>query len=189
MNDRQLAVALLCFPDEKAAARARRPLEAKLRSDADTVLQTTLLRVTDKHKASVHDPRRVLQGTLTAALTWGLFGLVAGTNRIESLIVWAVIGAICGGAYAYTSEHILTKSELARIGRHLAPGSSALLSYVETSDAETVLTSAGAYSPSAASVVLIDADLTARDFAGTAPPSSCPTAPRRRSRRSTRRRS
>ena len=170
MSKSEVAVALFCFGDEHAAGKARKPLEAQLQSNGDAALQTTILRVNAKHKASVHDPRRVLAGTLTAALTWGLFGLVAGTNKVESAIVWAVLGALCGGVYAYTSEHRLTKSELARIGRRLAPGSSALVTYAKVSDPERLLAAAGTLAPSVASVATIDADLAARVFAGTTTP-------------------
>jgi len=170
MSRRQVAVALLCFADEKGAAKARKPLEATLQSNGDTTLQTTILRVNAKHKASVHDPRRVLAGTLTAALTWGLFGLLAGTDKIESAVVWALLGALCGGVYAYTSEHLLTNSELTRIGRRLAAGSSALVAYAEASDPQRLLAAAGAYGPSTASVASIDPDLDARVFAGTTAP-------------------
>ena len=169
-DNKQVVVALFCFADENGAAKARKPFEAQLQSNGDAALQTTILRVNAKHKASVHDPRRVLAGTLTAALTWGLFGLVAGTNKVESAIVWALLGALCGGVYAYTSEHRLTKSELARIGRHLAPGSSALLTYAEAGDPERLLAAAGAYAPSTASLATIDADMVARVFAGTTAP-------------------
>ena len=167
MNAREVAVVLLCFADKKAASTHQGPLEERSRSAGDTVLQTTILQVNAKQKASVHDPRRVMAGTLTAALTWGLFGLVAGTNKLESTVIWALVGAICGGLYAYTTEHILTKSELGRIGGGLAPNSSALLTYVETSDPTKVLSSAGDYEPSTASVVAIDADLGTRVFSTT----------------------
>src|SRR5690349_20701480 len=100
MSERNLSLALLCFGGEGAAGKARKPLEAKLGSNGDRVVQTTVLRVNHKHKATVYDARRVLAWTLTAALTWGLFGLVAGTNKFESTVIWAVLGAICGGAYA-----------------------------------------------------------------------------------------
>ena len=170
MSARDVAVALVCFAGEKDAAKARKPFEERLRSNGDAVLQTTILRVDTKRKAAVHDPHRVLAGTLTAALTWGLFGLVAGTDKVESAIVWAVLGAICGGLYAYTSEHLLTKSDLARIGSRLAPGSSALIAYAEASGPEGLLAAAGACAPSAASVVTIDADLVARVFAGATAP-------------------
>jgi uncharacterized membrane protein len=169
MSSRDVAVVLLCFADKKAASKHHGPLEKGLRSAGDVVLQTTILQVNGKQKASVHDPRRVVAGTLTAALTWGLFGLVAGTNKVESTIIWAVIGAICGGLYAYTTEHLLTKSELGRIGRSLAANSSALVMYAETGDPAKLLATAAPYTPSTASVAAIDTDLTPRVFAGTSP--------------------
>jgi uncharacterized membrane protein len=174
---RDVAVVLVCFAGKKEATKARKPLEEKLRSNGDGVLQTTILTVNGKHKASVHDPRRVLAGTLTAALTWGLFGLVAGTNKVESTIVWAVVGAICGGLYAYASEHVLTKPELVRIGRRLAPSSSALLTYAETRNPQQLLAAAAEYAPSAASVAAIDGDLAPRVFAGTTDPVELPHGP------------
>lgn len=163
---REVAVALLCFGGKKDAPKHRSALERGLRSVGDTVLQTTILEVNGKQKASVHDPHRVVAGTLTAALTWGLFGLVAGANKVESTVIWAVVGAICGGLYAYTTEHVLAKSELRRIGRSLAPNSSALVIYAETGDPARLLASAAQYTPSAASVAGIDADLSPRVFAG-----------------------
>lgn len=176
MNTRDVAVVFLCFAGKKDAASARKRLEKKLRANGDGVLQTTILQVDGKQKASVHDPRRVVAGTLTAALTWGLFGLVAGTNKVESTIIWAVIGAVCGGLYAYTTEHVLTKAQLARIGRGLAPNSSALVTYAETRDPEKLLAAAAPLSPSAASVAAIDADLAPRVFAGAAAPVEVPSS-------------
>ena len=176
MSARQVAVALLCFSGKKSASEHQDALEEGLRSTGDHVLQTTVLQVTDKRKASVHDTRRVVVGTLTAALTWGLFGLVAGTNKVESTVIWAVVGAICGGLYAYAAEHVLTKSELERIGRSLPPNSSALVMYVETNDPAKVLTAAAAYSPSTASIAAIDPDLAPRVFSGTTDPIEVPAA-------------
>jgi uncharacterized membrane protein len=169
-TQRQIGVALFCFAGKKGATRTRKRLETTLRSNGDEVLQTTILEVDKHHKASVHDPRRVVAGTLTAALTWGLFGLVSGTDRLESAIIWAVVGAICGGAYGYWCEHVLTKSELERIGRQMPGDSSALVTYVETSDATEDLAVSGTFAPSAASVAVIDGDLSARVFAGAAAP-------------------
>ena len=65
----QLGVLLVCFDKLKAAAKARRPLEEKLRSGGATLLDIVVLQVNAKHKASVRDPRREVQGTLTAFLT------------------------------------------------------------------------------------------------------------------------
>lgn len=175
MTGRLVAVALVCFAEKKGASTAQRALEERLRSSGDKVLQTTILQVNAKHKASVHDPRRVIAGTLTAALTWGLFGLVAGTNKVESTIVWAVIGAICGGLFAYASEHVLSKDELARIGRSLPPNSSALVTYAETTDPAKLLAAAAQYTPSTASVATIDGDLVPRVFAGTTAPVELPS--------------
>jgi hypothetical protein len=174
MSERNVGVVLVCFGGEKAAARARKPFETTLRSNGDVVLETTILQVDGKHKASVHDARRVVAGTLTAALTWGLFGLVAGTNKVESTIIWGVVGAICGGAWAYLTEHVLTKAELGRIGRQLAPDTSALITYVETGDATRLLTAAQTHEPSAASVAVIGTDLGARVFAGSTAPVEVP---------------
>src|SRR5262249_49631259 len=76
--------------------------------------------------------------------------------------------------FAYLTEHVLTKSELGRIGRKLAPNSSALLTYAETSDPARLLATSHAYAPSTASVALIDADLSARVFAGSTTPVEVP---------------
>jgi hypothetical protein len=71
------------------------------------ILGTSVLKVNAKHKASVHDPRRVLIGTLTPALTWGLLGLI-GSGWLG--LVWAVVGGICGGLYTYYALHHATKA-------------------------------------------------------------------------------
>ena len=69
MSNRDVAVVLLCFDGKKSASTHQNALEEGLRASGDNVLQTTILQVDDKHRASVHDARRVLAGTLTAALT------------------------------------------------------------------------------------------------------------------------
>ncbi len=167
-RDRQLAVLLACFADAKAAGKAREPLDAKLRSAGDVMLDTTVVEVNAKHKASVHDPRRVVMGTLTAGLTWGLFGLVTGGWL--SLVIWAVLGALCGGAYAYYGEHLETKAELAHLGGRLSAPSSALLMFAETNDARRLLSATADHTPSVASIAAIDGDLGAHVFAGAGNP-------------------
>ena len=77
----QLGVLLVCFDKLKAAGKIRHSLDGRLESQGDARLDTVVVRVNAKHKASVYDPRRVVQGTLTALLTWGVFGLVAGGSR------------------------------------------------------------------------------------------------------------
>jgi len=171
----QAGVLLVCFDQLKAAAQARHSLDKKLRSGGDAVLDTVVLRVSANHKASVYDPRRDVQGTLTAALTWGVFGLVAG--GLKGLAIWAILGAVCGGLWAYYSEHLLRKDELARIGARLPASSSALLTFAETRDPRSLLAAAAASSPAAASVAAIGDDLAARVFAGAADPVELPRSP------------
>ena len=167
-----VAVLLECFGGRKSAGKARRGLDASLKSQGDVLLDSVVLEVNAKHRASVHDPRRVVQGTLTAALTWGLFGLVAG--GLDGLAIWAILGAICGGLWAYYTEHLLKKDELARIGAHLPANSSALLTVAETADPPGLLTAVAAHRPGTASVAGIGDDLTARVFAGAADPVELP---------------
>jgi len=161
---RQLGVLLACFSGTKTAGR----LEGQLNAQDDALLDTVVLQVNAKHKASVHDPRRVVQGTLTAALTWGLFGLVAG--GLKSAAIWAILGAVCGGLWAYYTEHLLRKGELARIGAQLPANSSALVTFVESRDPRTLLKATAAHAPATASVAAVDDDLDARVFAGATDP-------------------
>lgn len=161
----QVGMMLACFSGGKAAGQARHGLDAQLKSQGDALLDTVVLKVNAKHKPSVHDPRRVVQGTLTAALTWGLFGLVAG--GLKSLAIWAILGAVCGGLYAYYTEHLLRKDDLARIGARLPASSSALVTFARTADPRGLLKAAAAHGPATASVAGIGDDLAARVFAGT----------------------
>jgi uncharacterized membrane protein len=164
----QLAVLLACFTGTKAAGKARRSLDAALKSQGDALLDSVVFQVDAKHKASDHDPHRVLYGALTPALTWGLFGLLFGSDAVVSAIIWAVIGAICGGLYGYYSLRLAGKSELARIGAQLPAPSSALALFAETTDARRVLEATAGDQPSVASVAAVGADLTTRVFAGPA---------------------
>jgi hypothetical protein len=160
VSGRQVGVMLACFDQPKAAARARRPLDTRLRSDGDVVLDSVILKVNAKHKVTVYDPRRVRAGALTATLTWGLFGLVTGGGT-QGLIVSAVLGAIVGGAGGYALEHIPTKAQLARIGARLPVRTSALLTFAETSDPGGMLAAAAACAPVVASAAAIGEDLAA----------------------------
>jgi hypothetical protein len=164
----QLAVLLACFRGTKAAGKARHGLDARLKSHGDALLDSVVLQVDAKHKASDHDPHRVLHAALTPALTWGVFGLVFGSDAVVSAIIWAVIGAICGGLYGYYMLRYASKGELARIGAQLPAPSSALALFAETSDARRLLEGTAGDQPSAASVAAVGADLTTRVFAGAA---------------------
>jgi hypothetical protein len=165
---RPLGILLACFGDRKAAGKARHRLEEKLRSDGDVVLDTTELQVNAKHKASVHDLSRFWRGTAVVTLTWGLFGLAA--NGWKGLLIWAVIGAVCGAAFTYYSLHHVTKAELARIGTHMPANSSALLTFAETSDPRRLLAATAGHPTSAASAALVSPELDATVFAGASSP-------------------
>jgi hypothetical protein len=108
---KQLAALLVCFTTRKGAAKARRPLEARLRASGHTLVDTTILQVDGKHKASVHAPRRVVMGAAISMATWGVFGLLTG--GVSSLIASALIGAVLGGVMAYREGHHTTDAQLA----------------------------------------------------------------------------
>ena len=171
----QVGILLECFSGDKAAGKARHGLDAQLKSQGDALLDTVVLRVDAKHQASVYDLRRVVQGTLTAFLTWGLFGLLAG--GLKGLAIWAILGAICGGLWAYYTEHLLRKDELARIGAQLPASSSALLTTAETTDPRNLLKAAAAHGPATASAAGIGDDLAVRVFAGATDPIELPRRP------------
>lgn len=165
-GDRQLGMLLACFAEPKLAAKARRPLDGKLQSSGDVFLDTAVIKVNNKHKVSLYDPRRVLAGTLTPALTWGLFGLIAG--GVQGLVIWAVLGALCGWLFTYYSYSVrhVTKAQLARIAARLPSNSSALLAFAETNDPRRLLMATADHAPAVASVAVISEDLSTRVFAG-----------------------
>jgi hypothetical protein len=171
----RLGVLLVCFDKLKAAGEVRHSLDAQLKSQGDALLDTVVVRVNAKRKVSLYDPRRVVQGTLTPLLTWGVFGLIAGGPK--SLAIWAIVGAVCGGLWAHYTEHLLRKNELARIGSRLPASSSALATFAETRDPRSLLKATATYSPTAASVAAVGDDLTARVFAGAADPIELPHSP------------
>jgi len=117
-----LGVLLGCFAGTKAAGKARCGLDAQLKAQGAALLDSVVVQVNAKHKASVYDPRRVVQGTLTAALTWGLFGLVA--DGLKSLAIWAILGAVCGGLWGLLHRALAEKR---RAGSHRRPAPGQLL--------------------------------------------------------------
>jgi uncharacterized membrane protein (DUF2068 family) len=173
VRDGQLGLLLACFDGRKTAGKARRSLSDQLRAQGDELLDTVVLEVDDKHKASVHDPRRVLWGTVTAALVWGVCGM-AGANGVWSVLIWGAVGAVGGVLVLYYSLHHLTKSELASVGSGLPAQSSALAVWVATKDPRRLLEAAAVQRPTAASVAAIGADLTVHVFAGPADPVELP---------------
>ena len=115
-DDPPLEVLLACFEGRKRAAKVHHPLSKQIKAEGAEILDEAVLTVTPKGKARVYDPRRVVAGTLTPALTWGAFTLLGG-GKGWSLVIWVVIGAVCGGLYAYYYEHLANKNELARLGK------------------------------------------------------------------------
>jgi hypothetical protein len=109
-----------------------RSLGEKIKTDGGDVLSPTVLSVAAKGKARVYCPRRTLAGTLTPALTWGVFGLVT-SGSVTSLVAWTLLGALLGGLCAYFTEHLRTNDDLARLGEYLASDSSVILSFATSS--------------------------------------------------------
>jgi len=174
----RLCVLLVCFSGAKRASRVTSELGEGVRSGGGTLLDQVVLRVSRKGKAMVHDPRRTRAGALTSALTWGVFGLLASGGSWRSLVFWALIGAVCGGLYAYFTEHLLSRSQLKRIGERMGPDTSALAIWAEAADAERLLSKTAPLQPETASVAAVADDLSAKVFAGGATPgqSSSPGA-------------
>ena len=163
----QLEVLLACFDGHKRAAKVHGPLGKKLEASGAKILGQAVFSVTDKGTAAVHDPRRTLWGTVTPAITWGAFGLLASGGSWKSLVVWAVVGAVCGGLYAYYTAHLATKADLARLGKKLSPDSSAIITYLVGPDAANVAATAATFGPEPASVATISGDLSATVLNGT----------------------
>jgi hypothetical protein len=155
----RLCVVLECFAGRKGAGRARGDVAERLRAHGELV-DDVIVSVDGKHRARVHDPHRVVAGVLTPALTWGAFGLLAGGD-VKGLVIWGVLGAVCGGLYAYGSEHLLAKNDLATIGSQLSADSSAVVAFVECDD-DTALASAAPPSATVSSAVAIAPDLSSR---------------------------
>lgn len=154
----ELTVLIVCFAGRKTAGRNRRSLANALRATGAVLLDTTMIDVDEKHTARTLSPRRVLAGTLTPLLTWGLCGLLSG--GWVGAIFWGLLGALAGGLYTASKVRLATKAQLDYLGSQLPPDSSALLVFTEARDPESQLTAAGPLAPSVASVASIHNDLT-----------------------------
>jgi uncharacterized membrane protein len=168
----ELCILLACFAGRSQAAKIRRELDKRIVQSGDAILDEVIVKIHSKRKTLVYDPRRTLAGAVTPALTWGIFGLLA--EGLRGLVVWAVLGALCGGLYAYYFEHLLAKDELRRIGGRLPADSSALVAFVRGPDPRRILSSAEALQPVTVSVATVAADLSAQVYPGTAPPKGDP---------------
>jgi hypothetical protein len=166
--ERQLGILLACFDKPDGAGKARGSLDGKLRATGDVILEAAIVDVDEKRKASIHEPSRMLLGILLPGLIWGGLGLLAGGWK--GAAIWAPLGLVGGWWYTRYKENRATKGQLSRIGKALPAKSSALLTFAETSDPRGVLQALADQSPTSASIAAIDADLTARVFAGTDTP-------------------
>jgi len=158
--DVRICVLLACFTGTKRASKARGATGKRIRGHGDAIIDEVVVSVNPRHRVRLHDPRKTTAGALTAALTWGVFGLVTG--GVQGLGVWAVLGAICGGLFGYYALTRLSKDQRKRIGEHLPAGSSALAAWVTGSDPERILAAAAPSGPVLASVAAIRSDLSAR---------------------------
>jgi uncharacterized membrane protein len=174
--DAGIALLLACFDGRGKASEIRKALGKQIDASEGVILDEVILRVNEKGKALVHDPRRTIAGALTPALTWGLFGALSG-GGVSGLVIWAIIGAICGGLAAYYLEHSLTKSELKRVGKRMPADSSAIAAFVRTAEAPTILGLTAPYGPTTASVAGIGDHLSVRVWNGAANPTEAPSSP------------
>ena len=94
-----------------------------------------------------------MAGALTAALRWGVFGLL--TSGLIGRIGWAVIGAVCGELFAYYREQPLSGTKLRGIGEGMEPDSSAIVVFMKSAD-EALLSATAAYEPTTASLAACD---------------------------------
>ena len=158
MDTKRLGVVLACFEGSGTSAKARRSIAGDLRSVGDVVCDCVIVRVNPRRRVTLYDPGRVRAGALTAALTWAVFGALTGGGG-RGFVVWGVIGAGCGAAFAYVHEHLLTTAQLDRLGTCLPGNTSALLMFVETTDAARVLKTTVDHGATVASVAAIDDEL------------------------------
>ena len=161
-----LCVLLACFEGTGRASSVRSGLEEGFRDRHEAVLDNVVVRVSGKGRAFVYDPRRTRAGTLTPALTWGLFGFIASGGSWFSFVIWALVGAVAGGLYAFYTEHLLTKGQLQRIGGLMGADTSALVYWIRMDDAQRALDSTSQFRPTAASAAVISDDLSAEILTG-----------------------
>lgn len=161
----QLEVLLACFEGHKRAAKVHHPFSEQIKAAGAEILAQAVFAVTPKGKARVYDPRRVVAGTLTGVLVWGGFTLLGGGSG-WSVLIWTVLGAVCGGLYAYYSEHLASKDQLARLGKQLPPDSSAILAYAVGATSVKLAAAAATFDPYPLSVATISMDLSAAVLKG-----------------------
>lgn len=172
--DTQMCVLLACFAGAKRAGKVRGQLGKQITSGGDRVLDEVVLKVNAKHRAVVHDPRRTLAGVLTPALTWGIFGLLAGGLRGSGS---GGCSAPSGAAYMPITPSMCSprmSSSASAAACRAIPRPSWLGS--RGPDPRRVLSSAASYGPATASAAAIGADLSARAYSGASNPLETSTA-------------
>jgi hypothetical protein len=88
-----------------------------------------------------------------------------------------VLGAVCGGLYAYYTEHLANRDQLARLGKQLPPDSSAILAYEVGATSAKLAAVAAKFEPYPLSVATISTDLSATAVNGrTLSPAGAPAA-------------
>jgi hypothetical protein len=158
MDAKRLGVVLACFEGSRTSAKVRRSIISDLKSIDEVVCDSVVVRVKERQRVTLYDPGRVRAGAMTAALTWAVFGALTGGGG-RGFVVWGVIGAACGAAFAYAHEHLLTTAQLERLGTRLPGNTSALLMFVETTDAARLLKTTVDHGATVASVAVIDDEL------------------------------
>jgi len=170
-----LSVLLACFRGAKRAGKVRRKLDQRIKGSANKILDDAVLWVDAKHRVRIADPRQVVRGTLTTALTWGIFGLI--TSGVHGVGIAVILGAICGGLFAYfVAGSPFPKNQLKRIGGHLPGNSSSIMAFVQDSDGQRLLSTAASCQPAEVSVAVIGADLSADVLATDTRPDQTPSA-------------
>src|SRR5919199_1786485 len=84
--------------------------------------------------AKAMDEKKQRRGARCPPGPTAAFGAAAHRLRRAGMVASAVIGAICGGVFAYRDVHHATKSQLARLGKAVPANSSALLTFADAPD-------------------------------------------------------
>ena len=136
-----LGILLVSFDEPKKAQQVKQTLVKEIKQDGDLILDEMVMRIDEKRKVHVYEMGKAARGAAIVAVTWGAFGLLYGGLR--GLVIWAVIGAICGGMYMYYVAHSLSDAELKNIARRMPPNSSVLLAFLKTSHAQQIILNSG----------------------------------------------